>query len=92
MNRPHQHIIPIVAILTMLLALIMIPQEGRAQYVEQQPADYYTRSMTWEKKAQKLDYVREQDVYWSRMLWRIIDVREKENQYFYFPTDSNGVR
>ena len=76
----------------MLLALIMIPQEGRAQYVEQQPADYYTRSMTWEKKAQKLDYVREQDVYWSRMLWRIIDVREKENQYFYFPTDSNGVR
>ena len=66
--------------------------EAVAQYVEQQPNDYYKRSIIWEKKPQELDYVRESDVYWGRLLWRIIDVREKENQYFYFPESPEGVR
>lgn len=63
-----------------------------AQYVETQPADYYQRTMTWEQKPQDLGYVREADVYWSKTLWRIIDVREKENLYFYFPTAPEGIR
>ena len=36
--------------------------------------------------------VRENDVYWGRLVWRIIDVREKENQYFYFPQSPEGIR
>ena len=75
-----------------MVVLFATPQEAKAQYLEQQPGDYYQRSMTWEHKPQDPGFVREADVYWCRMLWRIIDVREKENQYFYFPTDSNGVR
>lgn len=64
----------------------------KAQYVEPQPGDYYQRTMTWEQKPQELGYVREADVYWGKLLWRIIDVREKENQYFYFPTNPEGIR
>ena len=63
-----------------------------AQYVEPQPSDYYARTMTWEQLPQELEYVRESDVYWSKTLWGIIDVREKENQYFYFPIQPEGIR
>lgn len=76
----------------MFLVLLLSIQEAQAQYVVPQPEDYYQRSMIWDKKPQDPGFVREADVYWSRMLWRIIDVREKENQYFYFPIDPNGVR
>ena len=63
-----------------------------SQWVEPQPSDYYQRSLTWEKKPQELGYVREADVYWEKLLWRIIDLREKENQYIYFPLVPEGVR
>ena len=66
--------------------------QTNAQWVEQQPNDYYQRSMTWEQKPQEYEFVRETDVYWSKTLWRIIDVREKQNQYFYYPNSPDGVR
>ena len=76
-----------------LLILALAPCASvTAQYVEPQPADYYERSYMWKHEPQDLGYVRESDVYWGRMLWRIIDVREKENQYFYFPENPEGVR
>ena len=66
----------------MFFAVVLYMQTN-AQWVEQQPNDYYQRSMTWEQKPQEYEFVRETDVYWSKTLWRIIDVREKQNQYFY---------
>ena len=38
-----------------------------------------------EKKPVPYAWVRESDVVWSRRVWRVIDVREKMNQAFYFP-------
>lgn len=78
--------------MVLLLAVFFASKETVAQYLEPQPGDYYERTMTWEQLPQKLEAVRESDVYWSKMLWGIIDVREKENQYFYFPVDPEGVR
>ncbi len=77
-----------------LIILMSALPGGRlmAQYVESQPSDYYARTMTWEQLPQELEYVRESDVYWSKTLWGIIDVREKENQYFYFPIQPEGIR
>lgn len=65
---------------------------ANAQYVETQPGDFYKRSMTWEQKPQEYGFVREADIYWSKLLWRIIDVREKDNQYFYYPNTPEGIR
>lgn len=78
----------------LIIALVSATLGGRvqAQYLEPQPSDYYERTMTWEQLPQELEYVRENDVYWSKLLWGIIDVREKENQYFYFPTQPEGIR
>ena len=76
----------------MILLTVPWGVKVHAQYLETQPSDYYSRTMTWEQLPQPLEYVRESDVYWSKLLWGIIDVREKENQYFYFPTQPEGIR
>ena len=83
---------PISKIVLLALFLGSFANGVRAQWIEQQPNDYYQRSLTWEQRPQELTYVREADVYWGKLLWRIIDVREKENQYFYFPVNPEGVR
>lgn len=79
-------------ILISLSLLLLTIGQTHAQYLEPQPADYYNRTMTWAQKPQEYEFVRESDVYWEKTMWVTIDVREKENQYFYFPIAKEGVR
>ena len=46
----------------------------------------YTKRTTIDRKPAPLPLVRESDAVWSRTVWRIIDLREKSNQHFYYPT------
>lgn len=46
----------------------------------------YKRQDTYQKKPMPIPMVREADVFWSKMVWRIIDLREKINQPLYYPT------
>ena len=46
----------------------------------------YTKRTTLDRKPAPLPIVRESDAVWSRTVWRIIDLREKANQHFYYPT------
>ena len=55
---------------------------GQVRVVE----SVYNRTTTKERKPAPLPAVREADVVWSRTVWRLIDLREKSNQHFYFPT------
>lgn len=46
----------------------------------------YTKRTALERKPAPLPGIREADAVWSRTIWRIIDLREKMNQQFYYPT------
>ena len=44
------------------------------------------------RKPVPLPHLREADVPWSKMIWRMVDLREKMNHPLYFPTESFGSR
>lgn len=56
--------------------------ETKAQIID----GAYKRNDIYKRKPTPLPHVREADVMWSKMVWRIIDLREKMNQTLYFPT------
>lgn len=51
--------------------------------------NFYSRTLTGQKKAMPYAYLRENDVVWETVIWRTIDMREKFNQYLYFPNDQS---
>ncbi len=52
----------------------------------------YKKEHIFNKKPIEYPHVREADIMWSKVVWRIIDLREKMNQPLYFPTKSIGDR
>lgn len=52
----------------------------------QEPLDgAWVKTTTKEKDVVPYDYIREADVFWSKRIWRTIDVREKMNLPFKYP-------
>ena len=60
--------------------------QGIEELVRNKNGGAYEKKITIERKPAILPTVREADVIWSKTVWRIIDMREKMNQHFYFPT------
>jgi len=52
----------------------------------------YKQNDIYEKKPMPLVSVRESDVFWSKMIWRVIDLREKMNISLYYPTHEMDQR
>ena len=60
--------------------------QGIEDLVKNRNASAYEKKITLERKPAPLPVPREADVTWSKTVWRLIDLREKMNQKFYFPT------
>lgn len=52
----------------------------------------YKKSHIKDSKPIPYSYVRESDVMWSKLVWRIIDLREKLNLTLYYPTEPQDDR
>ncbi|MCD6112661.1 MAG: gliding motility protein GldN [Bacteroidales bacterium] len=53
----------------------------------------YDKKSTVERNPLPYPYIREADVMWTKRIWRVIDLREKMNQPFYYPeTPQNDWR
>lgn len=54
--------------------------------------EVYTKQHIPQKNPIPYPFVREADVYWSKTVWRVINLKEKMNQDLYFPTQNIGDR
>lgn len=68
------------------LSFLGINQSTFAQVLEGPPRDgVYDRSAILQVQPIPYPYLREADVIWTRRIWRVVDMKEKMNQPFYFP-------
>jgi len=51
----------------------------------------YKKEHTLNKKPIEYPHVREADIMWSKVVWRIIDLREKMNQPLFFPSKDKSI-
>lgn len=81
-------------ILAIVLLVAGFANVSSAQVLDSPPRDgIYDKKTTIEKKPITYPWVREADVVWSKRIWRVIDLREKMNQAFYYPeTPHNELR
>ncbi len=70
-----------ITILLVILIGASVNKSLNAQIIEA-----YQKKTVLERKPAPLPGVREADVIWSKTVWRILDLREKMNQQFYYPT------
>ncbi len=66
-----------------IFVLTLVGKQTDAQIVN----GAYKRNDIYQKKPMPLPVPREADVFWSKRIWRIIDLREKINQPLYFPSE-----
>jgi len=73
-------IIVYIGIVAFLISLI--DKDAQAQIVD----GAYKRTNIYQKKPMPLPVPREADVFWSKKIWRVVDLREKMNLTLYYPT------
>lgn len=71
-----------------LLLLVVTSTAAISQTVLDPKKDnFYEKEIVKEKEIIPYDHIREADVFWSKRVWRVIDVREKMNLPFKFPKE-----
>jgi gliding motility associated protien GldN len=73
--------------LILILAMALLPT-GQLLAQSNILDGVYIKEHTPERKYIPYTYLREADVMWSKRIWRVIDMREKINHIFYYPTDN----
>lgn len=78
-------------IIAAVIALLSYSVKADAQVLE--PMDrVYEKVHTDSRRVVPYTSLREADVMWSRRIWRTIDLREKMNQFFYYPQEPTNGR
>lgn len=76
------------ALLTIMFAFAF---NAEAQIVDEAPLDgLYVDEGLMEKVPVPYPYIRQADVMWSKRVWREVDFRQKFNQKFYFPIETQA--
>ncbi len=81
--------------LVLVLVLVVgLKLSSHAQVLEGPPRDgVYDKTAIQQMQPIGDTYLREADIVWTRRIWRLLDLREKMNQPFYFPErPQNGWR
>ena len=77
-------------VLAILAVIMIVPFSGtKAQDLK---TEVYVNEHIPFKSPIPYPYVREADVMWSKIVWRMIDLREKQNLPLYYPTKPIGKR
>ncbi len=71
-----------------VFVLALVGKTANAQIIN----GAYKKTNISERKPMPLPTVREADVFWSKKIWRIIDLREKMNLTLYYPTQEMDGR
>jgi gliding motility associated protien GldN len=72
----------IVFLVIVFTASLILSKQSDAQIVN----SAYKITDVYQKKPMPLPSVREADIFWSKKIWRIIDLREKMNLTLFYPT------
>jgi gliding motility associated protien GldN len=65
-----------------LFLTALVDKNTQAQIVD----GAFKRTNIYQKKPMPLPSVREADVFWSKKIWRVVDLREKMNLTLFYPT------
>lgn len=78
-------------IIALFICVLSILPQTQAQVLE--PTDgVYDKVHTDSRRVVPYPSLREADVMWNRRIWRTIDLREKMNQFFYYPQEPTNGR
>jgi gliding motility associated protien GldN len=76
----------------LFLAIVMMALNVKAQPGVFQPGDYrdgiYDKENSTNRRFIPYTHLREGDVNWEKRVWRKLDMREKQNQQLYYPTEA----
>jgi gliding motility associated protien GldN len=76
----------------LFLAILMMALNVKAQPGVFQPGDYrdgiYDKENSTNRRFIPYTHLREGDVNWEKRVWRKLDMREKQNQQLYYPTEA----
>jgi gliding motility associated protien GldN len=75
-------------IFTFLIPLVLLGTPAMGQ--DDTKGGVYKKTNAMNKKFAPYTPLAERDVMWSKRIWRTVDLKEKMNHPFYFPTESHG--
>ena len=86
------HLIGCLLSLTCLSQVYSQEKIPGVMYPPTNPCDIYNKENISSRRPIPYTSLREGDVMWEKRVWRDLDMREKQNQQFYYPVEYNACR